>query len=166
LADRKVGNVYVSVQIKDFHQPPDEVASSKTMNPSRDFAWAHGLARLGLGINIAVHGYTRLPNLAGFASHLTEQFAQSILPASLLYASGYAIAIGEAVIGTLLVLGVFLRSTLIAGALLMIVLIGGTCLIQDWDTAAIQMTYLAFYCALLAGSKFDCFSVSNLIGKS
>jgi hypothetical protein len=95
LADRKVGNVYVNVQVKDFHQPPNEVASSKTMNPSWDFGWAHGLARLGLGINIAVHGYTRLPNLAGFASHLTEQFAQSILPGSLVYASGYVIAVCE-----------------------------------------------------------------------
>ena len=84
----------------------NEVASSKIMNPSRDFAWAHGLARLGLGINIALHGYIRLANLAGFASHLKEQFAQSILPASLVYASGYAIAIGEAAIGTLLILGV------------------------------------------------------------
>jgi hypothetical protein len=52
-----------------------------------------------------------LPNWAVFASHLKEQFAQSILPASL------------------------------------------------------QMIYLAFYCALLAWSKFDCFSLSKLIGK-
>jgi hypothetical protein len=58
-------------------------AANHNENPSRDFAWAHGLARLGLGTNIAVHGYSRLPNLAGFASHLTEQFAQSIVPASL-----------------------------------------------------------------------------------
>jgi thiosulfate dehydrogenase (quinone) large subunit len=67
------------------------------------------------------------------------------MPASLLYASGYAIAIGEAVIGMLLILGVFLRSNLIAGALLMIALLRGTCLIQDWDTAAIRMIYLAFW---------------------
>jgi len=29
------------------------------MNPPGDYALAHGLARLGLGVNIALHGSTR-----------------------------------------------------------------------------------------------------------
>ena len=70
------------------------------MKPPGDYALAHGLARLGLGANIALHGYTRLPDPSGFASGLREQFAQSILPPSLVYASGYGIAVGEVVIGT------------------------------------------------------------------
>jgi hypothetical protein len=41
-----------------------------------DAALAHGLARAALGLNIAVHGYGRLPNLAGFASGMVKQFAQ------------------------------------------------------------------------------------------
>jgi thiosulfate dehydrogenase [quinone] large subunit len=86
------------------------------MKPSSDYALAHGLARLGLGMNIALHGYTRLPNLRGFASGVSEQFAQSILPASVVDVSGYGIAIGEAIIGTLLLLGLFLRPALAAGS--------------------------------------------------
>ena len=33
-----------------------------------DVALAYGLARVALGLNIAMHGYGRLPNLAGFAN--------------------------------------------------------------------------------------------------
>jgi hypothetical protein len=36
-----------------------------------DAALAHGLARMALGLNIGMHGYTRLPNLP-------EQFSDSI----------------------------------------------------------------------------------------
>ena len=44
----------------------------------------------------------------------------------------------------------------------MIFLLTGTCLVQDWSVAGIQMTYLAFYCALLATAKYDRFSVDGL----
>lgn len=125
------------------------------MNRLSNSSLAHGLARLGLGVNIALHGFTRLPNLETFASGLREQFAQSILPAALVSVSGYGIAIGEAVIGTLLVLGLFMRSALVAGSVLMILLLAGTCLIQNWNAAAIQMTYLGFYGVLLATAKYD-----------
>ena len=90
-----------------------------------------------------------------------EQFAQSILSPALVYASGYGIAIGEAAIGTLLLLGLFLRPALAAGTLLMILLLTGTCLIQNWSVAGIQMTYLAFYCALLATAKYDRLSIDG-----
>lgn len=126
-----------------------------------DAAWAHGLARLGLGVDIALHGLTRAPNLRGFASGLQEQFAGSILPPPLVFASGYGIAIGEAAIGILLVFGLFLRPALASGSALMIFLLFGTCLIQNWQAAGIQLVYLAFYCALLATARWDRFSLDG-----
>lgn len=129
------------------------------MNPENDYAWAHALARLGLGINIALHGLTRLPNLPGFADGLRDEFADSILPPALVTLSAYGIAISEAVIGILLLFGLFLRPTLVAGSLLMSLLLFGTCLIQNWSSAGIQMTYLAFYSVMLATMKYDRFSI-------
>lgn len=126
-----------------------------------DHRLAHALARLGLGINIALHGIVRLPKLDAFASGLRDQFAQSILPGPLVYLSGYGIAIGEAVIGVLLVLGLFLRPTLVAGTLLMVALITGSCLIENWSAAGIQMIYLAFYAALLATARHDGWSLDS-----
>jgi uncharacterized membrane protein YphA (DoxX/SURF4 family) len=91
-----------------------------------DKALAHGLARLGLGVNIALHGFVRLPNLSGFATDMQKQFAETFLSGPLVYATGYCLVIGEAVVGTLLVVGFWLRPALVAGSLLMILLLSGT----------------------------------------
>ncbi len=131
-------------------------------SPQRDFSLAHALARIGLGVNIALHGLVRLPKLDAFAFGLRDQFAQSILPGPLVYASGYGIAIGEAVIGVLLLLGLFLRPSLVAGAGLMLVLITGSCLIENWGAAGIQMTYLGFYAVLLATARHDAWSLDRV----
>ena len=128
-----------------------------------DKALAHGLARLGLGMAIALHGFVRLPDLSGFAAEMQKQFAETFLPGSLVYAIGYCIAIGEAVLGTLLVLGLWLRPTLTAGSLLMILLLTGTCLLQNWSVAFLQLGYLAFYIALLASATRDRFSIDGVL---
>jgi thiosulfate dehydrogenase (quinone) large subunit len=127
-----------------------------------DAALAHGVARLALGLNIAMHGYGRLPNLTGFAAAMVKQFGRTFLPAPLVYITGLSIAIGEAVIGTLLLLGLFLRPALVSGALLMLVLIFGSTLIQQWDIASIQMIYVAFYAVLISQIRCDRFSVDRL----
>jgi len=126
-----------------------------------DRALAHGLARLGLGMDIVLHGFMRLPKLATFAGGMEKEFAKTVLPGSLVYASGYGIAIGEAVIGALLVLGLFLRPALVAGTLLMILLLFGVGLLEKWEVAALQLTYVAFYAGLLATVSWDRYSVDG-----
>jgi thiosulfate dehydrogenase (quinone) large subunit len=128
-----------------------------------DKALAHGLARLGLGVNIALHGFVRLPNLSGFATDMQKQFAETFLPGPLVYATGYCIVIGEAVVGTLLVVGFWLRPALVAGSLLMILLLSGTCLVQNWSVAGLQLGYLAFYAGLLATAACDRFSIDRVL---
>ncbi|HSJ01850.1 MAG TPA: DoxX family protein [Verrucomicrobium sp.] len=123
---------------------------------------AYALARVGLGVNIALHGLVRLPKLDSFAKGLQEQFASSILPSFLVQVSAYGIVFAEAVLGVLILLGWFLRPALVLGALLMIFLITGTCLIENWSAAGIQMTYLGFYAVLLATANYDGFSVDQL----
>jgi thiosulfate dehydrogenase [quinone] large subunit len=131
------------------------------MKAFNDQAVAYALGRIGLGINIAFHGWTRLPKLSDFALEVQKQFAASILPAPLVYGSGYAIAIAEAIIGPLILLGFLLRPALVAGSLLMVFLLVGTCLIQNWNVAGLQLTYLAFYCALLAAARYDAYSIDS-----
>ncbi|MDP0501207.1 MAG: DoxX family membrane protein [Verrucomicrobiota bacterium JB022] len=128
---------------------------------NQDYRLAHSLARWGLGINIALHGYTRLPTLGSFAATMQENFAQTILPGGLVYATSYLIVLGEVLIGTLLVLGLWLRPTLIVGAAHMILLITGACLIQNWSAAGTQMVYLAFYVVLLATARHAGFLIGR-----
>ena len=61
------------------------------MNASElDKALAHGFVRLGLGVNIALHGFVRLPNLSGFAADMQKQFAETFLPGPLVTQPGIA----------------------------------------------------------------------------
>ena len=136
--------------------------NERTDEAAFDAALAHGLARLALGLNIAMHGYGRLPNLAGFANGMVKQFAATFLPGPLVYITGCGIAIGEAIIGTLLFLGLFCRPVLVIGTLLMLLLIFGSALIQQWEIVSIQMTYIAFYVVLLATVRYDRFSLQGL----
>ena len=71
--------------------------------------------------------------------------------------------IGETVIGTLLVVGFWLRPALAAGSLLMILLLSGTCLLQNWSVAGLQLGYLAFYAGLLATAACDRFSLDRVL---
>jgi thiosulfate dehydrogenase [quinone] large subunit len=129
-----------------------------TTSNTSDREMAHGLARFGLGVNIAIHGFVRLPKLASFAGGMEKEFAKTVLPGVFVYATGCGIAIGETIIGSLLVLGLFLRPTLVAGMLLMILLLAGVCLLEKWDVAGMQLIYLGFYAALLATAQWDRYS--------
>ena len=83
----------------------DRMRNQSTKEAGFDAALPHGLARLALGLNIAMHGYSRLPNLAGFANGMVKQFSATFLPSPLVYITGITIATGEAIIGTLLFWG-------------------------------------------------------------
>jgi thiosulfate dehydrogenase (quinone) large subunit len=129
---------------------------------ARDRSLAYALARAGLGLNIALHGLVRLPHIASFAAGLRPEFSQTILPAALVELTGYGIVIGEALVGLLVLFGLRLRPALVAGLLLMLLLEFGTCLRQEWNTAGLQLTYVAFYAALIATARYDTCSLDRL----
>lgn len=124
-----------------------------------DAAAAHALARVGLGINIALHGFTRIPRFAEFKQGLLKDFSASPLPAGLVELSAVGIVAAESVIGVLLLLGLFLRGALIAGGGLIFVLLFGVCLIWNWNAAGSQLIYLAFFTVLLATLSHDRYSL-------
>jgi thiosulfate dehydrogenase [quinone] large subunit len=131
--------------------------------PDRDGpgALAHGLLRICLGANIFLHGATRIGGFDAFAAHLHKQFEPTFLPSALISASAYLIVAGETVVGALLLLGLGVRKTLVAGLLLMLFLQVGTCLIQDWNVATQQLTYILFYGLLLAAADWDGWSLDR-----
>jgi thiosulfate dehydrogenase [quinone] large subunit len=128
---------------------------------ARDRSMAYALARIGLGLNIALHGLVRLPHIAGFAAGLRPEFSPTFLPGGLVELTGYGIVIGEAAVGLLVLFGLWLRPALVAGLLLMLLLEFGTCLRQEWNVAGLQLTYVAFYAALLATARYDAWSVDR-----
>lgn len=106
--------------------------------------------RFALGINLALHGLTRIPMLGKFADKTVEQFHGTILPEILVRAFAYSLSFAEAAIGLLLIAGLKTGWTLFAANLVMSSLMFGTALRQDWTTLGSQVIYAtAFFLAHL-----------------
>lgn len=127
---------------------------------------AYALLRAVAGVNLLMHGVSRL--LAGsesFAGHLTEQFAHSPLPESLIHGFGVVLPPVEGLIGLLLLIGWKTRWTLVAASLLMLVLTFGTTLVQNWSVAGSQLMYALVFSVLLFLRKYNSWSVDGCWNK-
>ena len=123
---------------------------------------AYLLLRAMLGVNMLMHGVSRI--LAGpsaFAAGLVHGFQSTPLPAPLTYSFALALPFAEALIGVLLLLGLFRRFALLLGGALMVALTFGTTLKQDWPSAGLQLIYALVYAALLAFLHHDRFTLDR-----
>jgi thiosulfate dehydrogenase (quinone) large subunit len=142
---------------------PDE-GLMPTQSTNRDPKLAYLLLRVLLGLNIAIHGISRILTGPGnFASSLLPEFQKTILPAWSVYQFGLVLPFAEALFGVLLLIGLATRIALIGGSLLMIALTFGTTLRQDWNTASTQLIYGALYAALLAFCSQNDYSLDILL---
>ncbi|MDX1530184.1 MAG: DoxX family membrane protein [Rhodothermales bacterium] len=122
---------------------------------------AYVALRLALGLNMALHGATRLPDLDGFAGGLVEGFAGTVLPGGLVYAFAVVLPFVEGLIGVLLLLGLWMRPALMLGVGVMLSLIFGTGLQQNWGTIATQMQYVVYFALLLAFLPYNRFALDT-----
>jgi thiosulfate dehydrogenase (quinone) large subunit len=130
---------------------------------NRDITRAYVLLRVTLGLNICLHGVVRWSKgLHGFAESLVPLFAKTPLPPWSVYAFGYVLPILEALVGAAVLFGLQTRRALQAGSILMLVLMFGSSLREDWPTVGIQLTYMVIYCVLIAGVSFDAFGIDHL----
>jgi thiosulfate dehydrogenase [quinone] large subunit len=129
-----------------------------------DMSLAYALLRIALGLNLFMHGISRL--LAGvenFVNSMVKTFQNTILPTAVVVPFGYALPWLETAIGLLLIIGFRTREALVSGALLMLALTFGTTLRQDWDVAAIQLFYSTVYAILIAALRYNCLSVDEKV---
>ncbi|HET9626774.1 MAG TPA: DoxX family membrane protein [Kofleriaceae bacterium] len=118
--------------------------------PWTDAQLAHLALRIVLGLNIATHGAVRLPDLGVFVDKTAAGFAKTPLPAPLVIGFLYATPIVELVLGLAMLLGVRLRITLFAGALMIGALTVGMSLQQQWEIVGLQLIYALAYFILIA----------------
>ena len=106
--------------------------------------------RIGLGINMLMHGAVRIPKLGGFVNKTAAGFADTILPDVLTRVFLYGLPFVELLSGVLILLGNPLNKWgYFVGGLTIGALLFGTTLKEDWATAGLQVVYLiAFYLAL------------------
>jgi thiosulfate dehydrogenase [quinone] large subunit len=130
----------------------------------RDRTLAYTLLRLFLGVNIAMHGISRLAfDPSKFHASIEAQFAHSALPHPLI--AGFAVTLpwAEACLGFLLLAGLLTRVALAGGALLMVILTFGSSLVQDWQIAGTQLIYAIAYFLLLFALHYNDWSLDAVL---
>jgi thiosulfate dehydrogenase (quinone) large subunit len=129
---------------------------------------AYLVFRLSLGINVLIHGSSRIfgPGAEAFASKTAAIFAGTPLPSALVHAFLTVLPFAEFILGILIVAGLFTRWALTLGGLLIAVLIFGTALRSDWPTVGIQMIYSITYYFLLLNRADNAFSLDALFHRS
>lgn len=129
-----------------------------------DRAIAILLLRVALGLDILLHGITRLfiGGLDAFVNSTVAQFQHTVLPLWQVRAFATAIPFLEFAIGLFLIAGLALRWTIIAGAALMLALEFGTAMRSDWAVVSSQLLYSLLYSALLFCRAYDTYSLDSL----
>jgi thiosulfate dehydrogenase [quinone] large subunit len=124
------------------------------------------LARLAVAVSLFGHGLVRLPKLNGFSGWMVKQFQASMLPKILVVPFSYVLPVAEFTIGLLLIAGLFTRQALVAGSIVMILLIFGSCMIEEWDAIPSQLIHVLFFSVLLSYvNEFNSFAIDKRIKK-
>ena len=123
------------------------------------------LLRLAIAVSMLGHGLVRLPKLSAFSSWMVNSFKKSMLPEILVVPFSYVLPLAEFTAGLLLLTGLFTVPVLIAAAIIMIVLIFGTTMIENWDAIPSQLIHVAFYALLLQFSQYNTWALDNLFKK-
>jgi thiosulfate dehydrogenase (quinone) large subunit len=123
---------------------------------------AYALLRLILGMNIAVHGLSRIyTGVKPFAEGMVPLFAKTPLPPASVYFYAASLPFAEAIIGLFVLFGVASRYAYVAGSLVILSLTFGSTLRQDWESAGLQLIYALLYAILLATREYNKFSVDT-----
>ncbi|WPO78787.1 MULTISPECIES: DoxX family protein [Flavobacterium] len=123
------------------------------------------LLRIAIAISMFGHGLVRLPKLEAFSNWMTNSFENSMLPKILVTPFSYILPVAEFSIGVLLLLGLFTKPSLIAGAVIMLILLFGTSMIENWEAIPSQLMHIAFFALLLHFINDNSWAIDTLIKK-
>ena len=131
----------------------------------RDIILAYTFLRIVLGVNFFNHGFTRMGNIPGFAQSMVDMFQGTFVPEVLVRVPAMLVPIVELIGGALVTLGLATQAALVTLFGLIIVLMYGVTLIQNWDAAGSQLIYCLVLFILIAANSFNTFSLDRLISR-
>jgi thiosulfate dehydrogenase (quinone) large subunit len=131
---------------------------------SSDAVIAYTILRVSFGANIMLHGVSRIVmGHAAFLAYLTHYFEKaSYIPVSMLSLFATVQPWVELILGLLLIIGLATRFSLIAGGLVIMALVFGTNLAQDWLVSGLQLIYVFLYYYLLVHLDQNRYSIDGL----
>ena len=136
-------------------------------NASWNVVLSYAVLRITLGTTFLFHGVTRFVSGWGaFADQMVQGFQKTFLPELTVRPFALSVPPVETVVGLLLILGLFTRSTLVAGGLWMLVLVFGTTIKQDFPVVAMQLLYALLFFVLQVWEPYNRLSLDALWRKS
>lgn len=123
---------------------------------------AYLLLRLGIGISMFGHGLVRIPKLQTFSAGMVSDFEKSILPKFLVLPYSYALPIAEFAV---VLLGLFTKQALTVGGFLMLSLMIGTTLIENWNGLPSQFIHLAVFVVCLQFIATNSWALDHVLKK-
>jgi len=127
-----------------------------------DLQLAYSAFRITLGMNIFFHGAMRLiTGLDAWVQMQGAAFTKTLLPMWSVHAFLYVLPFIEVILGTLTTLGLFTRWALIGGSVMMLILVFGNDMRQDWGTVGNNMHYVLYYVLLIAALRYNSFALDN-----
>ena len=131
---------------------------------SSDAVIAYTILRVSFGANIMLHGVSRIVmGHAAFLAYLTHYFEKApYFGAGMLSIFATVQPWVETILGLLLVIGLATRFSLVAGGLVILCLVIGTNLAQDWLVSGLQLIYAFLYYYLLVHLDQNRFSIDGL----
>ncbi|GAA5219709.1 DoxX family membrane protein [Membranihabitans marinus] len=127
---------------------------------------SYTIIRLAIALSFFGHGLVRMPKLNGFSEWMVKNFENSMIPSSLVQPFSYVVPIAELIIGLLLILGLYTKQSAIAGAVLMLALLFGTCMIENWGGLPTQFIHLAFLVAVIQYSEANKMSLDFYVRRT
>lgn len=110
---------------------------------------AYTIVRTAMGLNIFMHGFVRIKTgVSLFKNALVKEYEDSMIPPVLVKGFAVTLPAAEAIVGALLFIGLFTETAIIAGSLLMLLLLVGKSVKNDWMVVSLQMIYVALYSVL------------------
>ncbi|PJJ66468.1 DoxX family protein [Chryseobacterium geocarposphaerae] len=123
------------------------------------------LLRLGIATSMFGHGLVRLPKLNAFSEWMTTSFEKSLLPKVMVIPFSYVLPVAEFTVGLLLLIGLFTKPALIMGAVILLVLLFGTAMIENWEAIPSQLLHLAFFALLLQFIQCNSWALDKLFNQ-
>jgi uncharacterized membrane protein YphA (DoxX/SURF4 family) len=134
--------------------------------PAWNVAWSYAVLRFTLGTTFLLHGITRfVSGWSAFADQMVQSFHSTFLPDFLVRPFALSVPPVEAVLGTLLCLGLFTRPVLLAGGLWMVALVFGTTVRRDWPAVAMQLLYALLFFVLQVWEASNRIALDTLVSK-
>lgn len=123
------------------------------------------LLRLGIAISMFGHGLVRLPKLNAFSQWMIASFEKSLLPKAMVLPFSYVLPVAEFTVGLLLLIGLLTKPALIMGAGILLALLFGTAMIENWEAIASQLLHLAFFALLLQFIQSNTWALDKFLNR-